>query len=158
LQPNPRQHFAPDAPLATLDYSEGITALLRCGANSPKVLADDPRTHVHKRIGVYGSQGYVHWSMWSWEVGQAGRVEQGSHDYAAEDVLGQAALTEAMFDWLENDKAVHPLNLDVSLQDFAVMLNIYLSALRRDIRRLDGAESDALPQAELMAALRVVLG
>jgi len=158
LQSNPRQHFAPDALLATLDYSEGITALLRCGVNSPKVLADDPRTNVHERIGVYGSRGYVHWSMWSWEVGQAGRVEQGSHDYPAEDVLGQAALTEAMFDWLEDDRAVHPLNLDVSLQDFALMLNIYMSALHRGIRRLDGSVSDVLPQAELMAALREALG
>ncbi len=158
LQPNPRQHYAPDALLATLDYGDAITALLRCGSNAPRVLADDPRAHIHKRIGVYGEKGYVHWTMWSWEVGQAGRVERGSHEYGAEDVLGQAALTEAMFDWLEDDRAVHPLNLDVSLQDFAVMLNIYESALHREIRRLDGGGSGASQQAGLMAALRVGLG
>jgi len=96
--------------------------------------------------------------MWSWEVGQAGRVERGSHDYPAEDVLGQAALTEAMYDWMKDDQAVHPLHLDVSLQDFAVMLNIYNSALHRDIRRLDGDGSAASQQAELMVALRECLG
>lgn len=58
-------------------------------------------------------------------------------------VLGQASLTEAMFDWLKDDRAVHPLNLDVSLQDFAVMLNMYESALHREIRRLDGEGSAA---------------
>lgn len=72
--------------------------------------------------------------------------------------LGQAALTEAMFDWLEDGSAVHPLNLDVSLQDFAVMLNIYGSALRREIRRLDGEGSGASQQAELMDALWGRLG
>lgn len=158
LQPTPRQHYAPDALLATLDYGNGLTALLRCGANAPKVLTDDARTHVHKRIGVYGDAGYVHWSMWNWEVGQAGRVERGVHDYPAEDVLGQAALTEAMFDWLEDDRAVHPLNLDVSLQDFAVMLNLYESVLHRELRRLDGEGPDASQQPELMAALREGLG
>jgi predicted dehydrogenase len=158
LQPTPRQHYAPDALLATLDYGDGITALLRCGSNAPRVLADDPRAHIHKRIGVYGEKGYVHWSMWNWEVGQAGRVERGSHEYGAEDVLGQAALTEAMFDWLEDDRAVHPLNLDVSLQDFAVMLHIYESALHWEIRRLGGEDSSISHQAELMAALRERLG
>jgi predicted dehydrogenase len=157
LQPTPRQHYAPDALLATLDYGDGITALLRCGTNAPRVLADEPRAHAHKRIGVYGDAGYVHWSMWNWEVGQAGRVERGVHDYPAEDVLGQAALTEAMFDWLEDERAVHPLNLDVSLQDFAVMLNIYESALHREIRHLDRDASGA-HQAGLMAALREKLG
>lgn len=51
-----------------------------------------------------------------------------------------------------------PLHLDVSLQDFAVMLHIYESALHGEIRRLDGDSSAASQQAGLMAALRGRLG
>lgn len=155
LQPNPRQHYAPDALLASVDYGDGVSALLRCGVNAPRVLADDARAHVHKRIAVHGSRGTVEWSMWSWALGRDGRVERGRHVYDDEDILGQAALTEAMFDWLEDDAAVHPLNLDVSLADFRVMLEIYTSALTRQVRRLDG-EPEPLPG--LMDRLRAALG
>lgn len=153
LQPTPRQHYAPDALLATLDYGDGLTALLRCGPNAPRVKPDE-RSHLHKRIAVYGERGSVHWTMWSWEINRDGRVERGDHDYAAEDVLGQAALTEAMIGWLEDDRAIHPLNLEISLQDFSIMLNLYMSALGREVRALTGPEPSEPPQAELMAALR----
>ncbi|RLT39957.1 MAG: hypothetical protein DWI57_09345 [Chloroflexi bacterium] len=50
------------------------------------------------------------------------------------------------------------LHLGISLQDFAVMLDVYGSALHREIRRLDGGCSAVSQQAELMAALREMLG
>ena len=68
--------------------------------------------------------------MKGWErAGADGTAEKGSHDYDAEDILGQAALTEAVFDWLEDETAVHPTNLEVSLVQFNVILGIYMSAL-----------------------------
>ena len=39
--------------------------------------------------------------------------------------LGQAAMTEAMFDWLDDYAALHPLNLDAALLDFEEILALY---------------------------------
>ena len=69
--------------------------------------------------------------MWSWRMDIGGQTVRGEHDYAAEDILGQAALTEAMFDWLDDDRKVHPLNLARSMDDFALLLAIYTSGLTR---------------------------
>ena len=41
----------------------------------------------------------------------------------------QGGLTEAMFDWLEDEAKVHPTHLDQSLAEFNLLLGIYQSAL-----------------------------
>jgi hypothetical protein len=69
--------------------------------------------------------------MWSWEIGVEGRIESGVHEYPDEDILGQARMTEAMFDWMEDDNAVHPLCLQQALVEFNTVLGIYISALER---------------------------
>jgi hypothetical protein len=87
--------------------------------------------------------------MWSWETYLDGRRESGAHQYPEEDVLGQAAMTEAMFDWLEDDAAVHPLNLDAALREFNVVLGMYMSALHHQVIALP-----VEPEAELIEKLR----
>jgi len=149
LQATPKQHFAPDQTLSALTFDNGVSAFLRCGPQAPYVLPGDERVHVHKRVAVYGERGAVHWSMWGWETNIDGQVARGQHDYFAEDLLGQAAMTEAMFDWLEEEKAVHPLNLTAALQDFNIVLKTYMSALNHRGYTLADA-----PQADLIAALR----
>ena len=67
--------------------------------------------------------------MWSWETGIDGHIERGTHEYPDEDILGQAAMTDAMLQWIENDTKIHPLNLDLALRDFNIILGIYTSAL-----------------------------
>jgi hypothetical protein len=129
LQESARQHYAPDQTMSSFTFDNGVSALLRCGANAPYVLEGDERTNVHKRIAVYGTKGFLQWTMWGWEVGVGGSVEQGEHDYGQEDLLGQAAMTEAMFDWMQNDGAVHPLNLNAALLDFNIVLKTYISAI-----------------------------
>ncbi len=153
LAETPKQHFAPDATLSTITFDNGASALLRCGPNAPFVLPGDERNHVHKRVAVYGSRGHVAWSMWGWETNIDGTLERGEHDYFAEDPLGQAAMTEAMFDWLEDEAAVHPLHLDAALQDFNIVLKTYMSALNHRSYSLDDP-----PQPALIAALRQRLG
>ncbi len=150
LADTPKKHFAPDALLGSFMFDNGVSALLRCGSNAPKVINDE-RLNLHKRISVYGSQGHVHWSMWHWETLIKGKLESGKHDYFAEDILGQAALTEAMFDWLEFDKR-HPLNLNAALQDFHILLKLYMSALNHKIYSLE----DKL-ESQLIDALRTAL-
>ena len=128
LQESPKYHYAPDQTLAAIDYDNGISGLLRCGLNAPHVI--DGPVHMHKRVAVYGTRGHIIWTMWSWETSADGHFAAGRHDYYAEDILGQAAMTEAMFDWLANDAARHPLNIQTALSDFGIVLGIYTSALR----------------------------
>jgi len=152
LLETPKQHFAPDQTISTLTFDNGVSALLRCGANAPEVLLNDNRMHLHKRVAAYGARGTVQWSMWGWETNIDGKLEGGRHEYAAEDILGQAAMTEAMFDWLENAQAVHPLNLDAALQDFNIVLKTYMSGLNHRAYTLADA-----PQPALIATLRRTL-
>lgn len=131
LEASRRNHYAPDATAATIRYEDGVSALLRCGSNGAYVLAGDERLNVHKQLTVYGSEGHVHWSMWGWETLVRGRRERGEHNYPDEDILGQAGMTESVFDWLEDDSRVHPLNLEAALRDFHIVLKAYMSALQR---------------------------
>lgn len=152
LQESPRMHFAPDQCVGSLVFDNGISAMLRCGANAPFVLEGDERTNVHKRVAVYGTRGFVHWTMWSWETGIDGKMDSGQHTYPDEDILGQAAMTEAMFDWLEDDKKTHPLNLDAAVQDFNIVLKIYMSAINHTLESLESE-----PQPNLVETMRQVL-
>lgn len=129
--PRGKKHFAPDSALALISFEDGVQATLQCGATAPQVGKDTINTH--KRVAVHGTRGFVHWTMWSWEIGIDGKVTGGSHEYPEEDVLGQARMTEAMFDWLEDDSRIHPLSLDGALRDFNIVLGIYTSAIEHRV-------------------------
>ena len=152
LQPNIREHYAPDQSLAALNYSDGLPASLRCGDNAPRVPGGDAN-YQHKRIAVYGEKGWVHWTMWSWETFIDGVYESGEHLYPDEDVLGQAAMCDAMFDWLDDDSKAHPLNLDAAIRDFEVILALYTSALTNTVIELPFDPPDGL-----VGQLREALG
>jgi predicted dehydrogenase len=151
LEETPRMHFAPDEVQGAITYDNGVQALLRCGTNAPKV--GDGTLNTHKRIAVYGTKGFVEWTMWSWQIGIDGTVESGVHEYGDEDILGQAAMTEAMFDWLEDDGAVHPLNLETAMRDFETMLAIYESGLSRQVVTLPSQ-----PVPDFISQMRRTLG
>lgn len=151
LAETPRHHYAPDACTGVISYDNGVSALLRCGAVAPRVIPGGP-VNVHKRIAVYGERGFVHWTMHGWETRIDQKHVRGEHVYAEEDILGQAAMTEAMIDWLADDTAVHPLNIDAALSDFGVMLGIYESALSRVVVALPFT-----PSPDLVGKLRSAL-
>lgn len=130
LADTPKKHFSPDQSVAALTFADGLRAQLVTGPFAPRV-KDTEQAHVHKRIAVYGTRGYVQWTMWSWEVAIDGRIERGVHEYPDEDILGQAAMTDALLEWVDDAAKVHPLNLDTALRDFNIILGIYTSALER---------------------------
>lgn len=150
LAETPRQHFAPDQCVASINYDNGVSAMLRCGDNAPRVI--DGTINRHKRVAVYGTKGFIHWTMHGWETNINNVYESGEHDYGAEDILGQAAMTEAMIDWLADDQAVHPLNLEAALSDFGIILGIYQSALNNAVIDLP-----IEPEPNLVAKLRTQL-
>ena len=129
-----KHHYAPDQCVGSINYDNGVSAMLRCGDNAPRVI--DGTINRHKRIAVYGTKGFIHWTMHGWESSIDHVYESGEHEYGDEDILGQAAMTEAMIDWIADDQAVHPLNLDLALSDFSVVLGIYQSALTHQVVEL----------------------
>lgn len=140
LRPNSREHYAPDNTLASVIYDNGVRALLQCGPASPEVKGDDSARPYHKRISVYGTSGAAHWTMWGWSLADSsGNTTGGTHNYFEQDVVAQAAMTDAMFDWHElpgSAAHVHPLNIHAALDDMLTTLAIYTSAVERRVVEL----------------------
>lgn len=123
-------HPSPRSSATLVAFGNGARAMVQSGEGAP-VISDGPE-YMNKRIAVYGTRGFVHWRMNGWERRLAdGAVEAGEHEYRAEDVLGQAGLTMAMFDWLEDERKVHPNSLAVSLDEWLVLLGQYMSVVER---------------------------
>lgn len=120
-------HPSPRAAESLITFASGARAALMAGEGAPEF--EPGPSWAHKRIAVYGTHGFLHWRMNAWErSGPDGKVLQGRHEYAAEDVVGQANHTNAMFDWLDG-KAVHPCNLATSLDEWLVILAGYQSTV-----------------------------
>ena len=70
-------------------------------------------------ISVYASlvnKGFVHWRFESWERNLPGSgYEGGDLSYGAQDVIAQGGLTDAVFDWLDDESKEHPTHLKQSL-------------------------------------------
>lgn len=132
---------------ASLMSADNIHTVMVCGPCAPRATASDSVYH-HKRISVYGTRGFVQWTMGGWERLTPERgYEYGSHDYTTEDDAAQARLTEACFDWLEDDGAAHPTRLERNLAQFNAILGLYHSALTHAPVELPCAPPDGLAQA-----------
>lgn len=142
-------HPAPDMAEAAIIFEDGSRGVLLCGSNAP-VIPGAVSSH-HKRIAVYGTRGFVEWQMNAWELGTPDGYESGDKSYGAEDVLGQAGLTDAAFDWIADDSKLHPTRLELSLEQYNVILGLYASSLERKIIELphtpDGNCLDGLREA-----------
>ena len=92
--------------------------------------------------------------MQGWERSLSdGQTEKGSHDYGAEDLLGQAGLTNAALDWLGDDRKPAPTNLATALDEWLVILAGYLSSV--EARPVDFPFD---PPDDLLPRLKVALG
>lgn len=144
---------APDMAQASVVSENGVHTTLVCGPCAPKATEDEIIYH-HKRIAVYGTHGFTHWTMAGWErMTVDNGYETGTHDYGEEDDLAQARLTEACFDWLLDESNAHATRLARSLAQFNVILGIYTSALSHRPVSLPCDPPDGL-----LEALRARLG
>jgi predicted dehydrogenase len=122
-------HPSPRTAESLITFRNGMRAALQAGAGAP---IHDPKapTWGHKRISVYGTHGFVQWWVQGHEKSlPGGGVETHAHVYGDEDPLGQAGLTEAMFDWLEDEGRPSPTNLATSLDEWLVILAGYMSTV-----------------------------
>jgi predicted dehydrogenase len=136
---------SPGMATATLNFANGAHGMIVCGTAAPFATDRVEVRYAHKRAAVYGTDGFVHWTMGGWERRTvAGGYESGSHDYGTEDDLAQGRLTEAVFDWLLDDAQPHPTRLEHSLQQFNVILGLYVSALNAEPVNLPCEPPDGL--------------
>ena len=149
-----RLHPCPASAVGEMVFEGGAHGILACGDNAPVVPGPNAgATHMHKRVAVYGTRGFVHWTMNSWELSTPERGYQaGEKSYAAEDVLGQAAMTDAIFEWLEDDSKPHFNRLDISLAESNAVLGMYRSALDHAV-----VELPFVPEGSLLAELEEAL-
>jgi len=126
--PDKRQP-SPDMAASIVEFENGVRCQLMCGDTAPIVQPEGGKCSL-KRISVYGTRGFVQWTMHGWERSTVEEGhESGTHSYGEEDVRGQAALTDAAFAWSEDESRPHPTRLDNALPKFNTILGMYVSAL-----------------------------
>ena len=122
-------HPSPRTAATLITFRGGQRAVLQAGAGAPMHDPGQPDWG-HKRISVFGTHGYVRWWMQGWEKSMPdGTVEQGRHDYRDADVLGQAGLTNAVLDWIEDGNKPCPTNLGTSLDEWLIILAGHMSTV-----------------------------
>ena len=138
-QPSP-MHAA-----AQVIYENGLHVSLAFGQGMGTMASDNQGIYCHKRVFVIGTEGFVHWRFSSWErATQKGGYEGGPLNYGEQDVEAQGNLTEAVFDWLDDEKNVHPTHLKQSLAEFNLLLGMYHSGTTNQIIDLPFDPPDGL--------------
>ncbi len=128
---NPQySHPGPDTGWALFEFANGVRAAFLAGEGAPR--NDNPSVWMQKRVAAYGDSGHIEWSMVRWSRHLTdGTRETGPVDYAAEDTPGQAALTDAIYDWLADPAKLHPTRLEVSLLEARAIMGLYASAIAK---------------------------
>ena len=123
---------APDASSCHVMFENGVYGVWNTGFTSPRVM-DDDTVHKHCRVAAYGESGHVLFEEFSgWEIFSKEKVENhrtSLDEWRENNDLAQARLTEAMFDWIEDDTCPVETNLKLALHQFNAVLGIYASAI-----------------------------
>lgn len=123
---------APDVTSCQVLFENGVYGFWNTGFTSPHVM-DDDTTYRHCRVAAYGEIGHTLFEEFAgWKVVSTEKVENHQttpDEWRQNNDLAQAGLTQAMFDWLEDDTSPVETNLKLALHQFNAVLGIYLSAI-----------------------------
>ena len=130
-----RHHPAPDTTLAQVLFANGVYGLWNNGHTAPRV-GDDTTTYQHCRVAAYAERGRTLYEEFGrWEIVSPDGVEGGRitdrETWTEGNHAAQANLTNAMFDWLEDDAKPAGTNLKLSLHQWNAALALYASAVYR---------------------------
>ncbi len=129
-------------------YENGLHVSLAFGTGMGTLASETGGTVTHKRVFVVGTKGFVHWRFSSWERStHDGGYEGGPLSYGEQDIQAQGNLTEAAFDWLDDEDKVHPTHLKQSLAEFNLLLGIYYSGITNQIIDLPFDPPDGLMES-----------
>ena len=141
----PGGHPSPQHTVGHVLYENGIHVSLAFGTEMAQKASDDPGIYGHKRVFIAGTKGFVHWRFSSWERATLeDGYESGPLNYGEQDVVAQANFTEAIFDWLDDEKHVHPTHLKQSLVESNLILGMYYSGITNEIIDLPFEPPDGL--------------
>ena len=123
---------APDTTSCQVLFENGVYGLWNTGFTSPRVM-DDDTIYRHCRVAAYGENGHVLFEEFNgWQIVSTEKVEdhQATPDECRQNNdLAQARLTQAMFDWIEDDTTPVETNLKLALHQFNAVLGIYASTI-----------------------------
>ncbi len=145
-----REHLDSEQPspmhaAAHVLYENGLHVSVAFGQGVGTMASDNQGIYCHKRVFVVGTKGFVHWRFSGWErATQDGGYEDGPLNYGEQDVQAQGNLTEAVFDWLDDENKVHPTHLKQSLAEFNLLLGMYHSGITSKIVDLPFEPPDSL--------------
>ena len=126
-------------------YENGLHVSIAFGTGVGTMASDNQGVHCHKRVFVVGTEGFVHWRFSSWERStRKGGYEGGPLKYGEQDTQAQGNLTEAAFDWLDDESKVHSTHLKQSLAEFNLLLGTYYSGITNQIIDLPFDPPDGL--------------
>ncbi len=125
---------APDTTSCQVLFENGVCGLWNTGYTSPRVI-NDSASYKHCRIAAYTDTGHVRFEEFgTWEIHCPKLSEYSAFPTTPEtwhthNARAQAGLTDAMFDWIEDDTRPVETNLKLALHQFNAVLGIYESAI-----------------------------
>ena len=123
---------APDTTSCQVLFENGVYGYWNTGFTSPRVM-DDDAVYKHCRVAAYGEKGHTLFEEFGrYEITTSELIEtvvQTPDSCRANNDLAQARLTQAMFDWIEDDNSAVETNLKLALHQFNAVLGIYASAI-----------------------------
>jgi predicted dehydrogenase len=126
---------SPTTAVAQIRFANGVRLAWSLGAVAPHVLDDEARWK-HGRIAAIGAEGRALYEEFArWEITSPTGVEAGGvanmEEWAASNDIAQANLTNALFDWLEDESKPAGTHLRRTLTQWNAILGLYLSTLTR---------------------------
>ena len=133
-------HPSPDYLFGQILLENGVRAEIECGYLAPSHM-DEDHFWVNNRLTVYGTHGYV-WADTDGRWGSYNRQCKGEPTGGEGETWDQQSITHLQADylrdfadWLDDDSAEHPCNLEIAYHGFEILEGVCLSAL--DHTRVD---------------------
>lgn len=127
-------HPSPDTTMGQLLFANGVRALWNLGYTAPQTL-DDDAIYKHCRVAAYCERGRTLYEEFNrWQIVAEDATEEGCAEGDAireSDDQAQANLTNAMFDWLDDDAKPVGTHLKRSLSQWNAILGLYASTVYR---------------------------
>lgn len=125
---------APDASVAQVMFANGVYGLWSTGFTAPEII-DGSEIYKHTHVTGYAERGHVifeefgRWSIFAPGDSRGGKIS--FEDRNRYNDVAQANLTNAMFQWIENDTKPVETNLKIALHQWNAVLGLYASAIYR---------------------------
>ncbi|MBT3275256.1 MAG: Gfo/Idh/MocA family oxidoreductase [Spirochaetales bacterium] len=149
--PEEPRHPAPRGTVAQVKFDNGVYGTWVTGESAP-IVADDGTSFKHCREAVYCEKGWVTYEEFGeWRIVSPDGEERGVIEFTSgggdaeiqmsesitewdiENDAAQEKLTRSLIDWLLDDNAISPSNIEHALIEWNAVLALYHSSLTGEI-------------------------